>query len=132
MLLLNLFLNADVVVNMEATEIGDIGIALDPPLEDGRGTFLGLGLVPDPVQGKQADSTRLHQVQLLVQALQYQVCVAMRLMLHLLGLKYAIKPNVLANLITFVLVILHGRAISNAHLILESTGTPIRGHDMCG
>lgn len=52
MLLLNLLLTAGVVVNMEATEIGDIGIALDPPLEDGHGTFLGLGLVPDPVQGK--------------------------------------------------------------------------------
>ena len=62
MLLLNLVMIADEIVNMEVTEIGDSGIALYPPLEDGRGTFLGLGLVQDPVQGKQVDLTRLHQV----------------------------------------------------------------------
>lgn len=61
---------------MEATEIGGCGIVLHLPL--------GLGLVQDLVQGKQVDLTRPHQAQVLVQALQYQVCVATSFILYLL------------------------------------------------
>ena len=79
---------------MEGIEIigGNNGIGLDPPREDGRGMFLDLGLVQDPVQGKQVDLTGLlhQQVQVLVHQvlLQYQVCIATRLlMFHFLGLE---------------------------------------------
>lgn len=63
----------DVVASMEAIGTGGTAIDLDRPLGGAHGMFLVLGLVLDPVQGKQVDLTGPRRVQLSVLVLLYQV-----------------------------------------------------------
>lgn len=77
----------DVVVIMEATETGGIGIGLDLLLEGDRGISLDLDLIQDlrlDRERKQVDLTWLHLVQLLFLVLEYQVCMDILMIWHFL------------------------------------------------
>lgn len=90
---------------MEAIGTGGTAIDLDRPLGGAHGMFLVLGLVLDPVQGKQVDLTGPRRVQLSVLVLLYQVCAATSLVRHFLRVEDLIS-GVITDSIMVVLICL--------------------------